>query len=433
MSTKSTARVSVDKSSFIRLLERRLEYRWLSDQTIVTAVTKDIFGRRHALRKAFVLEVVTAYQQGLLRQRRSLHDWLRRNTTIAKVFKKNKTILLSKAWAQQAEQHPDYRWNVPPIESLESLAQFLALPTRRAVEWLTLPHRRTHTETNHYLRTAVKKRDGSRRWIEQPAPTLKRVQRTIASELLPHIPLHSAACAFRPGTNIVDCAQAHVGRAIVFRIDLKDYFPSISTPRVRALFQMAGYSRPVAKSLSWLCTAPAEVDSDLDQIFNRSRLPQGAPTSPAIANAVSFSMDRRLAGLCDATNVTYTRYADDLIFSSDKFSLAMAKRFATTVSVIAMEEGFQVNFRKTRYMRHGSQQRVLGLIVNQKINSPRQEYEQLKAILHNCKKNGIENENRESHARFVDSLRGRIAHVASINPNRGTKLMQKFRDLLPVG
>ncbi len=205
-------------------------------------------------------------------------------------------------------------------------------------------------------------------------------------------------------------------------MDLSDFFGSIRFARVRTLFAIAGYPSRVATTFAWLCTAQPVPDIGLC----RTRLPQGAPTSPALANAIAFRLDRRLHGLSRLLDVTYTRYADDLIFSGNGEFAGRTQRFVTSAAAIAMDEGFQINFRKTRVMRRGHQQRVLGLSVNQRLNIPRIEYETLRAILHNCVRFGPDTQNRRQHPKFRESLRGRIAHVANIHAARGEKLQKQF-------
>lgn len=419
-------RIDVSRGQFVELLFQDLRYRWLKDSDIVDEVIRAYFGRQHSKRQKLVSRIVLASKEGKLADQQLLRRWLMKDSIIKQLFAKRKTISIEQ---KTPEESLCNRWPLPELANLSQLADFLLLSSPAVLDWLTLPHRRRKANVNHFLRRSIRKRDGTIRWIEEPKPILKRVQRIIAREILEAIPLHAAASGFRRGYRVIDSARQHVDRKMVLRMDLQDFFPSISISRVRQMFMIGGYSMQIANVLGQLCTAPAQIDSEADPVLCHSRLPQGAPTSPALANAISFALDRRLAGLSSATNAIYTRYADDLIFSSDDLTLAGAKRFATTVAVIAMEEGFQINYRKTRFMRHGNRQQVLGLIVNQGINTPRQEYEILKAILHNAQHGGLESQNRQGHPSFAESIQGRIAYVASINRLRGERLMKMFNGL----
>ena len=159
-----------------------------------------------------------------------------------------------------------------------------------------------------------------------------------------------------------------------------------------------------------------------EKVYNRRHLPQGAPTSPAIANLVAYGMDARLSGLASSEGFTYTRYADDLLFSGDVRLAKCAKWFAATAGAIAIEEGFRIQFRKTRLMRASQRQLATGVVLNQATNIPRRQFDELKAILFNCVRNGPQNENRNQLGHFRRHLEGRIQWVAQLNPAKAIKL-----------
>ncbi|MEO8426333.1 MAG: reverse transcriptase domain-containing protein [Verrucomicrobiota bacterium] len=161
-------------------------------------------------------------------------------------------------------------------------------------------------------------------------------------------------------------------------------------------------------------------------LYQRPHLPQGAPTSPALANLAAYRFDCRLAGLAKAAGAHYTRYADDLVFSGDNGFAAMIDRFYIQVCAIALEEGFEVHTRKTRIMRRSVAQRAVGLVLNSHLNVSRDSFDCLKAILHNCVVHGTNGQNRHGVANFKAHLAGRIAHVDMINPTRGKRLREEF-------
>ena len=417
---------SLDRAGLVSLLVDRLRYRWLSDAEIVSRAIMDLFGRKYRRRQRLVADIVALHRAGRLRSTSVLSRFLDRHLVVRQLFKDHATISVTVKSADHESM--SHRWPVPPISGLSQLADFLLLPSASWFDWLTLPHCRRRTNVDHYRRRSLQKRDGSFRWIESPKPVLKRVQRIIHREILVHIPTHCCAHGFCRGRCIQTAVEPHVGKSGVLRMDLHDFFGSIRFARVRTLFSLAGYAPLIADTLARLCTAPAiPRDDGVATQLCHSRLPQGAPTSPGIANAVAFRLDRRLTGLSAANGFEYTRYADDLIFSGDEDMLRKAKRFATSTAAIAMEEGFRMNFHKTKVMKQGCQQRVLGMVLNQRQNVPRSEYERLKATLHNCYKHGSASQNRDEHPQFRDSLRGKIAHVARSNPQRGEKLLQAFQ------
>jgi hypothetical protein len=273
---------------------------------------------------------------------------------------------------------------------------------------------------------------------------LKELQRQILAELLEKIPPHPAVHGFRKGRSIQTFAAAHVGKRVVLRMDLQNFFPSISEARIQTLFRTAGYPEAVADLLGGICTnaTPREVWRasanemdphalwDLRKLYARPHLPQGAPTSPALANLCAYRFDCRLDGLAKAAGAEYTRYADDLAFSGGEAFERRVQHFATRVAAISMEEGFDVNHRKTRVMRQGVRQHLAGLVTNQRVNIMRADYDNLKAILTNCIRHGPESQNRSGHSRFQAHLDGRIGFVETIHPEKGQRLRALFERIV---
>lgn len=199
---------------------------------------------------------------------------------------------------------------------------------------------------------------------------------------------------------------------------------------------MLGYPERVADLLGGLCTTttPAEVwravpleeRGEMRRVYGQSHLPQGAPTSPALGNICCYRLDCRLTGLASASGGRYTRYADDLAFSGDEAFARGLASFVARVGAIAMEEGLEVNDRKTRVMRRGVRQQLAGLVVNEGVHIRRAEFDRLKAILTNCVRHGAEKENREGRAAFREHLEGRVGFVMMIDAARGAGLREIF-------
>jgi RNA-directed DNA polymerase len=281
----------------------------------------------------------------------------------------------------------------------------------------------------------IPKKHGPPRLLEIPKAGLKQMQRKILREILDAVPVHPAAHGFCAGRSIVTNAKVHCGKPALLRFDLTDFFPSVSSARVFRIFRTIGYPPDVARLLMGICTTslPADIwnarataggHADFlvrQRLFTR-HLPQGAPTSPALANLAAGRLDRRLASLAAGLKIDCTRYADDLTFSGGEDLARQRKRFATLVAVIAEDEGFSLNHRKTRLMRSGVRQHVTGVVVNVRPNVTRAEFDQLKAILTNCVRHGPVSQNRDALPDFRAHLAGRVAHVRSVHPARGEKL-----------
>jgi hypothetical protein len=280
--------------------------------------------------------------------------------------------------------------------------------------------------------------------IERPKHRLKTAQRCVLREILETIPLHDAAHGFTRSRSAVTHARLHTNRAVVVRVDLRDFFASVSAGRVFGIFRAAGYPESLSHCLAALCTnvvsrrfwhtLPRPTDSRTIPLHHRlgrqlavPHLPQGAPTSPALANLAAYGLDRRLSGLAAKLGATYSRYADDLVFSGDRGLVRAAPSLRARITHIAREEGFTVNESKSTLATRAARQRVCGVVVNEHPNVERDEYDLLKATLHNAARDGPASQNRTGVSDFRAHLLGRIAWVASLNPSRGERLLAVFR------
>jgi hypothetical protein len=195
---------------------------------------------------------------------------------------------------------------------------------------------------------------------------MKVIQRRILEEILNHLSTHDAAYGFVAGRSCAEAAAKHAGEHVVITVDLRDFFLSTPLRRVHAVFRCLGYPHAVARALTSLCSTstPRHVstehfDHEACQRHLSRHLPQGAPTSPALANLAALSLDRRLTGLASRFEARYTRYADDLTFSGDETFYARANAFLKAVEAIVRDEGYALNTAKTRIMpRHTTAPRV---------------------------------------------------------------------------
>jgi retron-type reverse transcriptase len=396
---------------------------------------------------------VRAFGAQVRPKRRDVVEFLRADDGLRYARHKYKGRLQIAQWVTEpARMHPAdaaRNWAVPRIESVGELAAWLCVSAGE-LEWFA-DLKRMNARTgngdgpvsNYHYRVLAKK-SGSIRLIEAPKKKLKELQRVILRELLEKIPSHPAAHGFVRGRSIKTFAAPHVGRMVVLRMDLRDFFPSLSGPRVQALFRTAGYPDAVADRLGGICTnaAPRRMwktlgkgldpmaRSEARALYAWRHLPQGAPTSPALANLCAYRVDCRLSGLAEAAGAKYTRYADDLAFSGDEKFNQCAERFALRAAAILLEEGFQVNHRKTRMMRRGVRQYLAGIVTNERLNVVRADFYRLKAILTNCARHGAESQNREGHPAFRMHLDGRVGFVEMVNPAKGARLRRIFEQII---
>ena len=343
----------------------------------------------------------------------------------------------------------DHDWPIAGIDSVAGLAERLELSYGQ-LAWLadvrSLERDVAHEKLRNYRYAVVPRRGGLPRVLEAPKARLKEIQRWILHEILAPVPPHEAAQGFTRGRSVATHARRHTGQAAVLRLDLKDFFASVSAGRVFGIFRTLGYDRSVAHVLTGLSTntipqtvwqaVPKATDPALvgprfwlGRALATPHLPQGAPTSPALANLAAFRLDRRLTGLATAAGLRYSRYADDLTFSGPMRLRRRRVHLEALIAQIAGEEGFRINARKTALHSSGARQSVCGIVVNVRPNVVRSEYDELKAILHNAARHGPASQNRTGIADFQAHLRGRISWVASLNPARGEKLHRQFAEI----
>jgi RNA-directed DNA polymerase len=302
---------------------------------------------------------------------------------------------------------------LPALATPGDVARYFSLTISR-LRWLAFHS--DSTTVSHYVFFTVPKKTGGVRRLSAPHQDIAATQRKILQEILVRLPLHNDAHGFVIGRSIVTNARPHVGAQIVLNLDLKDFFPSIRFPRIRGILTASGFSPCAATILALLCTeSPRQVlglgGQKLYVATGPRALPQGACTSPALANLSARFLDARLAGLAKAWGWTYTRYADDLTFSTVALDHDIG-RMLTAIRNVVGDEGFTVNEEKTKVLRRSQAQEVTGLVINDRPKAPRQLIRRIRAILHRAQKEGLAAQNREGHPHFTEWVRGMIAYIA---------------------
>jgi RNA-directed DNA polymerase len=325
--------------------------------------------------------------------------------------------------------------HLPELHNADDVAEWLGT-TSTELDWLADLWRHdesTALHLRHYHYSLVPKRHGNYRLIESPKEILKQAQREINQNILNYLPVDQSAHGFVKGKSCQTHAALHTRKKYLIHFDLADCFQSIHWPPILSLFRALGYSKTVAKYLTGLCThrcytASDEIFKQLDVDFREKlkqrHLPQGAPSSPALSNAVLIRLDKRLSGLARSMDLTYSRYADDFVFSGNEPQ--NWQTFKALVGSICLDEGFELNYRKTRFTQSNQRQKITGIVVNEKLNIDRRYYDRLKAILSNCIRDGIESQNLYDQPNFKAHLFGRIQYVKSLNKVKGDKLALLF-------
>jgi retron-type reverse transcriptase len=332
-------------------------------------------------------------------------------------------------------------WDLPKFESAAELACHFGI-SGRELHWLSAISTHAEFRPRHYVATWIKKRSSGFRLVESPKSKLKLVQRFILDDILSRVPVHESAHGFRKSRSVLTFVSPHVGRPFCIRMDLRDFFPSVTAGRVMGLFRSWGFDSDVARQLAGLCTTitPKELVEPqrpsgcigsfrVERLYGSPHLPQGAPTSPALANLAAYNFDCRLTKLAESVGATYTRYADDILLSGTKDFARSAKQLSTLIGAIALEESFEVNFHKTRMLSSAQRQKSAGIVFNETLNLDRREFDRLKAIVHNCVRFGPASQNRNGLPNFRLHLEGRINWLTQLNPVKGEKLRLEFEKI----
>lgn len=270
----------------------------------------------------------------------------------------------------------------------------------------------------HYRRFSIPKRNGGIRVIEAPRAVLKNCQRWVLKNILQKIDISSSAKGFVKRRSIKSHAQVHVGAQRILKLDFDEFFPSISKGRVISIFRSIGYSESVSLYLASLCCL-------------RERLPQGAPTSPALSNIVCRRFDLRIAKLCRKANWRYSRYADDLAISGGNIGIGAL----SIVRMIANEEGFKIKEEKTRLYAGGGRRVLTGVCIGaENLSVPRSFKREVTQQVYYVAKFGLLSHVAKTRRReplLLDSLKGKLEFWLFIEPT-SAKAMALKQALLRV-
>lgn len=260
----------------------------------------------------------------------------------------------------------------------------------------------------------IAKKNGKKRAISEPLPSLKEIQVWILKDILEKVPVSPFAKAYKPKTSLTENLKFHRNQRKVFTLDLENFFPSIKIDLVEKVFLELGYSKMVANLLAKLCTRD-------------NALPQGAPTSPYLSNLIFKEADAIIANYCKQQKIRYTRYADDLSFSGDFDENKLFEKVTNVVEKLDL----RINKSKTRLMTPDKRQTVTGIVVNNKPQVAFKKRNALRQAMYYIKKFGID-EHRVykeiKQANYLEHLLGKINFILQINP-KDTEFME-YKTLL---
>ena len=280
-----------------------------------------------------------------------------------------------------------------------------------------------------YKQITIKKKNGGDRTIHAPDYTLLFVQQNINNKILGKLPVSKYATAYKKGARLTGNAEPHVGKRYLLKLDITDFFGSIRFEQVySAAFNTKYFPKFVGVMLTKFCCL-------------NGVLPQGAPTSPALSNLVMKNFDDSIGSWCEKRGISYTRYCDDMTFSSDIPLCAVYSKAKYMLQNI----GFELNERKTHFITNASRQTVTGLTVNEKVTVSREYKRSLRQELHYVFKYGAIDAFRHIYREkylysrhlhtisYLYSLLGRTRFVLSVEPDNEyfKTALQKLNNLMP--
>lgn len=355
--------------------------------------------------------------------------------------------LLQNAIVQAA---PPERNGAPAILTLGHLAR------RMGIGYRALRAIAGDRKNGFYRDFTIRKRSGGGRRIAVPTPELMAVQRWIVREILRPQPVHPRSFAYAQSSSILDCAKQHAGAGWLLKLDIHDFFESISERSVYRVFRKIGYQPLVAFELARLCTRPwvAPPDNRVEarrvpnyrkrgiDFYQRAftgYLPQGAPTSPMLSNLACARLDERLSAFAQREHLVYTRYSDDLTFSGTarSFDRPRAQRLVDEVRDLLLKDGFHLHEGKVSMVPPGARKTVLGLLVDRR--EPRLSPDWRARLADHVR--GVEKFGLDAHAKarefaavvgMVNHIGGCLIYAAHIEPGFAAPLRQRFETALQV-
>jgi RNA-directed DNA polymerase len=266
-----------------------------------------------------------------------------------------------------------------------------------------------------YKEYPIKKKSGGVRLIEHPAKELKALQRWCCQTVIGYLPVHDSVYSYREGRNIFDMARLHARNSFLLRIDLKNFFPSLTGKDVtRSLIEnREAIPHPLSQR---------DIGYIRRIVCRRNRLTIGAPSSPMLSNAILYPVDVSISQHCRDSNVTFSRYADDLYFSTDTPNiLAEILRWTEHLLNQTLAPNLRINPQKTIFSSKKHRRLVVGLVLTSdgRVSIGRSKKRQIRALLHAHTMSSISDEN-------LEYLRGYLAFCLAVDKDFVSNLERKY-------
>ena len=256
----------------------------------------------------------------------------------------------------------------------------------------------------------IPKKTGGKRMICQPSKKLKGLQSWLLVNILNKVQVSSSCKGFKKGSSTLDNALPHIGANTILNLDLKDFFPSVTSKQVYNVFRTIGYNSLISTVFANICTYD-------------HRLPQGSPCSPLLANLTTWTLDLRIQGYVGKRGINYTRYADDLSFSG--LNPSKVVQIIPMIKKIIDNENFVVNHKKTRIASSARAKIVTGLVVNEEsAGIGKQKYKELRAKIHHLTLN-----EEQTNEKLLFHVSGWLSYLNSVDKDRLIKAKKYIGEL----
>ena len=308
-------------------------------------------------------------------------------------------------------------YNLPVIDHLVVLFKALNLTLNDVKMLFYSKNRRAFL----YRNVEISKKNGGTRILSVPNDKLKSIQSAINKVILSKFNMSKYAMGFVKGKSIYDNAIPHVNTKTLIKIDIKDFFPSINFYQVFKQFLFFGYGKKVSNVLARIC-----VDANM-------KLPQGAPTSPALSNFICLKLDARISAYCEKNELIFTRYADDITISShSKLNKNEILRIKNMISTILMDEGFIMNQQKFHYFYQGSRFLITGIVANEKITVPKEKIREIDNAIRYINKYGLEDHLNHIQCfkdNYIGHLYGLASFIYMVDREKGIYYLNQLNNL----
>ncbi len=276
-------------------------------------------------------------------------------------------------------------------------------------------------KTNYYYSYPIRKRNGKKRYIDAPVGILKDWQEIIVKKVLYRFGPHPIAYGFARNRNPIKAAQVHTNQKILVAMDIKNFFNSMTKDSILSLFVYLQRAKPI-----WNIITQPDLMQNIEDIAEvltyRDIVPQGAPSSPALSNLYMLRADKMLNKIAAENSYKLSRYADDIVFSGDDSDMP-GKTIPQTKRILK-QYGLHLNPKKIHINRKNKRMRVVGIVVNEKTNIPRETWRNFRAKLHNLKVACTPIDEKTAQ-----QLRGKIEWYKSVNPTRGQQFLKEYGQL----